>query len=213
MTDIRSEADGTAASEPLEPGAVSATRELDRMDRTGPKEPGYEVAAVDAFLARAEQARRDREESRVPELRAAEIRRADFPREKGGYVPGDVDAALDALDDEFSAAERRELEETEGRTGLHEAAEAAAELVMGRIQRPDRERFRRPAGKRTLGYFVDDVDAFCAELAEYFRRTERVRPGIVRGAAFREATGELAYDEAQVDAFMDAAQGLIQLLR
>lgn len=194
--------------------SVTASRELDSLRRESAGRPGYDVAQVEDFLRRAVDTLSG--EQRVPgeeRLTSAAVRDQVFDPEPGGYVPETVDALLDRVEDDLAAAERAELILAEGRTGVHDRAEHLADLVMGRMRRPAGERFRHPEGKHTLGYLARDVDRLCEELVEYFRVSERPHPGLLRSAAFREATRTKAYDEAQVDAFMDRVHELIQLIR
>lgn len=194
--------------------SVTGSRELDSLRREPAGRSGYDVAQVDDFLRRAADVLSG--EQPVPgedRLTSAAVRDQVFDPEPGGYVPETVDALLDRVEDNLAAAERAELTRAEGRTGVHERAEHIADLVMGRMRRPAGERFRHPEGKHTLGYLARDVDRLCEELVEYFRISEHPHPGLLRSAAFREATRTKAYDEAQVDAFMDRVHELIQLIR
>ena len=64
-------------------------------------EIGYETSHVDAFLARAREAR----EGGAP-LTADEVRQARFATVNGGYATDEVDDELDRLEGELAAAER-----------------------------------------------------------------------------------------------------------
>lgn len=193
---------------------ISATRGLDRIGRVGSRRVGYSVHQVRQVLDRCEHdTDRLGEDPSVETISSADIRGMVFDTEKGGYDPSDVDAVLESFEDRFAAAEKRTIIRTQGEEAHHEYAENLADLVMGRLKRQDGERFRRPARRRVEGYFQGDVDRLCEELLDYFRRAEQVEPTLIRRASFRAATSKHAYDEAQVDAFLEKTVQLIHALR
>ena len=65
-------------------------------------EIGYETTHVDAFMARAREAR----DGGAP-LTAEEVRQARFATVNGGYATDEVDDELDRLEEELAAAERQ----------------------------------------------------------------------------------------------------------
>ena len=65
-------------------------------------EIGYETTHVDAFMARAREAR----DGGDP-LTAEEVRQARFATVNGGYATDEVDDELDRLEEELAAAERQ----------------------------------------------------------------------------------------------------------
>ncbi|WP_443095076.1 DivIVA domain-containing protein [Rothia koreensis] len=203
---------GSSVREPND--AATATQETHRIGRVPRKHKGYSTQQVRQILDRCGQ---QVESLRAgnPELTitAAEIRGAEFDQEKCGYRPADVDRALESYEDHFAEVEKNEALRHEGQDAWHDHASALADLVMGRLKRPDGERFRRPARRRTEGYFVGDVDRLCRELLDYFRNSDDVSPAKIRSASFRPATTKHAYDEAQVDAFLERAIQLTQALR
>lgn len=193
---------------------VSGSRELGVLRRVPASARGYDVLRVRDFLARAQASLETlRKGGSYPELSSAEVREIVFPAQDGGYDAETVDALMDEVEDELAAAERARLDAVRGPDAVRQRAEPLADLIMGRLNRPDGRRFRRPARRRDIGYLAADVDALCAQLAEHLRVSEHPHPGAVRTAAFREGTGTRAYDEAQVDAFLERVQELIQLIR
>lgn len=138
------------------------------------------------------------------------IRQQDFTAQPGGYDPADVDRALDRVEDRFAEIERRNYIGTNGVDAWNDTVADLRALLLGRLDRPAGERFRRPAARLTKGYFVKDVDALCDRLAEHLCRGQQLTPADVRRAAFGASTGSMSYDETQVDAFMDRAIEYIQ---
>lgn len=172
----------------------------------GPKENGYRTASVDAFFTRladdyelmltGAQLSKDVNTSRT-------IRGAVFEAEPGGYLPAEVDRALDRVEDRFSELERRLYIQKYGQTTWNDAIAELRLLLLGRLRRPDGERFRRPSKRLTKGYFVKDVDALCHQLMEHLKGQHQLLPDDIRAVSFTAATGELSYEETQVDAFLD----------
>lgn len=195
-------------------GNIAARRDPGTVRRVGHRETGYSASAVDAAIERFDDAlARWAEDPAVETMGAAEVRQVTFERERGGYDPHDVDDLLDAYEDRFAEAEKVAYCRREGDQAWHEHSAALADLVMGRLTRERGNRFRRPAHRRVEGYFVGDVDDLCDRLEEYFRTESHVEPSVIRRSSFRTATRKHAYDEVQVDAFLDTAIQLIQALR
>ena len=67
---------------------------------------GYDIREVDAFLAKA---RRAYDRSGAEDVTAADLRRAAFGLEKGGYQTSAVDSALERLEDAFATREREAI--------------------------------------------------------------------------------------------------------
>ena len=165
-------------------------------------EIGYETTHVDAFMARAREAR----DGGAP-LTAEEVRQARFATVNGGYATDEVDDELDRLEEELAAAERQAFVAERG------VEERVAELVA-RADRAPAERFRRPSRADAVSYDVDQVDALVDRLRVTLAGAEGstdpdAEGGLtaddVRRASFGEAEGAAGYEEGQVDAYLDAA--------
>ncbi|WP_083093477.1 DivIVA domain-containing protein [Rothia nasimurium] len=176
------------------------------FSRVDGKQSGYKVAAVDAFFTRLA----DDYELMItgaqlgPDVHTSRtVREASFPTELGGYLPQDVDRALDTVEDRFSELERSYFINRYGQHAWNEAVEELRTLLLGRLRRPPGERFRRPSKRLTKGYFVREVDELCERILGHLRGQHQLTPGEVRASAFSAATGNISYDETQVDAFLD----------
>ncbi|MDO4821824.1 MAG: DivIVA domain-containing protein [Rothia sp. (in: high G+C Gram-positive bacteria)] len=176
--------------------------------RAGAREKGYSVSAVDSFFTRladdyelilsGAELGKDVHTSRT-------VRGAVFESEKGGYAPDDVDAALDKVEDRFCELERHLYVQRYGQLAWDQAVEELRELLLGRLERPAGQRFRRPAKRLTKGYFTKEVDTLCERLLSHLKGADALTPADIRAAAFSPATGNLSYEETQVDAFLDRA--------
>lgn len=172
---------------------------------------GYSCAQVDQYFSELAE---DYEALRSGRPRpggatSESIRAMSFDAQAGGYLPADVDAALDRVEDRFSEFERRAYYSSVDRNEWETQLEAEAALIMGRLDRAAGKRFRRPSHKLTKGYYVRDVDALCDRLVEMFRSQHALDPGVIRSAVFRSATTDMCYEETQVDAFLDRCLKLI----
>jgi DivIVA domain-containing protein len=153
---------------------------------------GYNVAAVDEFIARAQ--------AGDTSLKSSDIRWVAFPINKGGYSIADVDAALERLEDTVADHERRELINTVGVEGATAEARATAQDVLNRVARAPRKRFRR-APLFTYGYHREDVDTFADVIRSFYNDGGLLSRTDVRTVTFRPQLG--GYDEAQVDFVLD----------
>ncbi|GAA1664292.1 DivIVA domain-containing protein [Citricoccus zhacaiensis] len=171
---------------------------------------GYHRKQVDRFLARARVAYEG-----GGDLRSADIRHITFDAVKGGYRADQVDDVLDRLEDALARSERERRIEVEGEEAWMNRVHASIDVLRGRLDRPDGERFRRPARDRDGGYDRAEVDALCHRLSARFDdRTEGADLGAddLRRVVFAAAPGTDGYDEAQVDAFLDAAIDVLSIL-
>ena len=194
---------------------------------TDKKARGYDVTQVDDFLARARDAYNLTADDSDPavernadipgsspdhgaELTAHAIRHTAFSMHKGGYVPAEVDAALERLEDAFAARER-ELAVTEiGADAWAERAQATGAVIQARLERPRGHRFGRTS-VLAVGYRRADVDRFARRLEKYFRGDTDLTLDDVRTAVFRpERRG---YREAQVDALLDGVLDVMLAVR
>ena len=205
---------------------------------TDKKARGYDVKQVDDFLARARDAYdltsdaaedtdavddtdvvgdADQPGAALPAvlpgtamLTAHAIRHTAFSMHKGGYVPAEVDAALERLEDAFAARER-ELAITDlGADAWAERAQATGTVIQARLERPRGHRFARTS-VLAVGYRRADVDRFARRLEKYFRGDTDLTLEDVRTAVFRpERRG---YREAQVDALLDGVLDVMLAVR
>lgn len=168
---------------------------------------GYDMTEVDEFF---DFARRDYEEAH-PTMGTVDVRRVTFALTHGGYDTGDVDAALDRLEDALAARERDERIASVGEARFMEELTGAAQVLQGRLSRPSGERFRR-AGESDLSYDIDQVDELCDTLADYFAGGPAMSPDEVRRAAFAPRRGTEGYREADVDAFLDRVVSIMAVV-
>lgn len=161
-----------------------------------PKALGYEQAAVDAFLERARQAFQGTDSS----LTSAELRTVTFPMVKGGYLPAEVDSAVERLEDTFAEREREARISEVGLERWNAEARELAQEILNRIGRAKGRRFRR-AGIVSYGYNVADVDAFADRVHDFFTAGAQLSRSEVRTIVFRPQIR--GYDESQVDFLLD----------
>ena len=212
----------------------------DRFPRCGEREWGYDPAQVEDFLDRVASVARSadtataRASTAPAGSRAAgtptggaggstaaggtltgsrQVRERVFDRSRGGYDPAAVDAHLDRVEDDIFAREQREFVAEHGAARWEEHVEWLGALLLGRLNRPRTERFRRPTRRRSTGYSAADVDVLCDQLMEQLRTAPEVDPALLRGAVFRPAQGQRCYEEQQVDAFLDRAVEFVLALR
>lgn len=202
-------------------------------------EKGYEPAEVDAFLRQAraafeapvdvpaeapaevsgdvsadEQVEAPTEApAEVPvetPIDAAAVRLVSFTLVRRGYVIGAVDAALGRIEDAFAAREREMVVAEVGSAEWVESARTTAQEVLDRLVKTPGTRFRR-AGLLRFGYRIDEVDIVADKLVGFFERGETITVEQVRAAAFRMQ--RRGYDEAQVDALLDAVVEVMLAVR
>lgn len=133
----------------------------------------------------------------------AEIRQASFSMGPGGYDPAEVDSALDRLEDAFAGAERDRYIEQFGEDAWYEQLYYRSQPLRARMERPDVQRFREPVGESSVGYRKSEVDQLCRQLEKYLDGENPMSVDEIRTITFSTATATEAYDEAQVDAFLD----------
>ncbi len=175
--------------------------------RVGRLTQGYEPAQVEEFFRRARAAyegRKDAAGRGSRRLTAHEVRTAAFDLVRGGYDVGQVDSAMDRLEDALARRERQRLVQRSGEEAVVSALTRRAKSLRGRLARPDGDRFDRAEGLEP-GYHPEDVDALCERLRRYFEEGEEMSADDVRRAVFRTRRGSRGYREVQVDAFLDRA--------
>lgn len=153
---------------------------------------GYDVAAVDAFIARAQ--------SGESVVSSNDIRSASFPVVKGGYSIVDVDVALARFEDTVAEHEHRDLIGRNGEDGATAEARALAQAILNRIVREPLKRFRG-APLLTYGYNRTDVDEFTDRIRAFYMDQGLLSRSDVRDVTFRPQLG--GYHEGQVDLLLD----------
>lgn len=167
------------------------------LPRATGRQKGYDPEAVDVFFARARAAF----ESDEGEIDAAAIRAAGFPLVRGGYRIAHVDAALTRIEDAFAVRERERAFSQVGARAWVRRSRTLGQEILDRLSRPAGARFRR-AGIGRYGYRIDEVDLVADKIAAYLETGAGLSVEQVRTVAFRMQ--RRGYDEAQVDAVLDA---------
>ncbi|WP_229715500.1 DivIVA domain-containing protein [Subtercola lobariae] len=190
-------------------GCVSQTFPVSRKSSMG-----YNVDEVEKFLSDARAAYEAQGDpahiDQDAELDSRSIRRASFSLQKGGYSTAHVDAALERLEDAFSARERARAMHEIGDEKWYTLSRDRAREIVARLERSRGHRFRR-VGILTGGYDRGDVDDFCDVIISYFREGAVVTIEDIRGAVFRPKLG--GYNEAQVDMVLDAVVDVMLSVR
>lgn len=153
---------------------------------------GYDVAQVDTFLTRA----------LGGGVTAAQVRGVGFDLVRGGYEVDAVDEALDRLEDELAASERRGEQTSLGERRFVSQITSQAQVLRARLARPHGDRFAR-AASWAPAYDVTDVDELCDLVADYFDGVQPLTVDRLRSAVFRSRRGSRGYSESAVDAFLD----------
>lgn len=177
-------------------------------------ELGYNIDEVEKFLADAREAYETRAEvGRGAEAAAIDsrtIRSTSFELQKGGYSTPHVDAALERLEDAFSARERAAAKHEMGDEEWYDLNRDRAREILARLEREPGQKFQR-AGMLTGGYDRRQVDAFCDRLVAYFRNGAAMDIETVRGAVFTPRLN--GYSETQVDLVLDAVIDVMVAVR
>ncbi|MEO6825812.1 MAG: DivIVA domain-containing protein [Microbacteriaceae bacterium] len=181
--------------------------------RTPHSKLGYNVEQVERFLqeARVSYDLDDRQKSGdTARMTAADIRRRAFSMQKGGFAPADVDAAMERLEDAFASRDREQSRREMGAQAWIEQARATAQVILNRLNRPDKHKFDRTS-ILTLGYNCAEVDTFAGRLSGYFQDAKPLSVDQVRTAVFRPQRG--GYREAQVDLLLDSVTDVMLAVR
>jgi DivIVA domain-containing protein len=156
---------------------------------------GYSISEVDLLLARA----RDQYANPTAKLLDwRELTDQSFGLEKGGYVAGAVDAAIDKLQDTFA---EREL-----KFSIVNLADAKI-LLEGRCQRPKGKKFDTNS-VLARGYSRKQVDALLELVQEHLAGEDEVSIDELRELRFKVQRG--GYIESQVDAYVDRLVEFVQ---
>ena len=169
---------------------------------------GYSMAEVDAFIAEARTAY-DTAYAPAVSLTSTGIRTISFPAEKGGYSTRHVDAALERLETAFAERERAVAIAADGEGAWLEKASHEAAVLTARFARSPKKRFSKVSWLEQ-GYGVKDVDAFSDKVSAFLEEGTPLSIDEVRSVTFRAQCG--GYDEAQVDAALDAVVALLLAL-
>lgn len=164
---------------------------------------GYDISAVDAFLAAARAAF---EEAEGEQFGSADVRQAGFPLVRHGYEIAAVDAALGRLEDAFAARERERALSRAGARAWVGRSRRLGQEILDRLNRPRGHRFDR-VGILQYGYRIDEVDVVADKIAGYLESGEPVSVDQVRTVAFRMQ--RRGYREDQVDAVLD---GVVEVM-
>jgi DivIVA domain-containing protein len=170
---------------------------------------GYDIDEVERFLEDARRAYAG-DSDQSTSLASGKIRATAFSMRKGGYSTQHVDAALERLEDAFAAREREQDMAARGQKSWYSDARTTAADIVGRLDRPDGQRFGR-VGFLSVGYHPKDVDAFAQRLRGYFHDGKPLSLTEVRAIVFRPKHG--GYREAQVDALLDAVVEVMLAVR
>ena len=174
---------------------------------------GYRAADVEALLLplpRADSADGEHDDTVLPE--PEQLRTATFRRQRGGYDPAEVDAAIDRLEDRAAVAHARRRVAEDGDQAWDDRMDRQHEQIYGRLRRPRGQRFRAPSSPSTRGYSAPQVDDLCEGVLEEIDRQQAPDIALIRGAVFDPACGRDVYEENQVDAFLDALLDLVSTL-
>ncbi len=166
---------------------------------------GYDIPQVDAFIAAARVAY-DNTIAGATEMTSTSIRNMAFSLQKGGYSTSHVDGALERLETAFAERERAVALAEVGESAWLQNTTELSEVLTARFSRPAKRRFAR-VKFLAQGYKVHDVDSFAMRVLGYLTGGEPLAVADVRSVTFRSGRG--GYDEAQVDAVLDAVVELM----
>ena len=180
--------------------AESAEAQKGPFPLTEGKVRGYRVNEVDEFLDQIK-ATYEGGVAEGEKITASMIRRRGFAISKKGYDPRFVDAALDRLEEVLFDRERRAFQEKNGLEAWQKSIESLGSDLALRMRRDRSSRFTRRS-IFSSGYRISQVDAVIDQLADRLDQGLDVRVNDVRTVRFYPQ--RRGYDEAQVDAFLDA---------
>lgn len=170
------------------------------FEKVSAKEYGYNIKEVEEFFALARTSYSSQDQNR---LTVRDIQRANFEVVPGGYNPEQVDSILDRLEDAMILKQRNQNIATSGENAWLEDLEKRTSVLLSRLQRPMGERFRAPVDSKAQGYRAESVDAFANRLRAYVTEDQALRVSEIREITFPAAVGNAAYDEQQVDEFLN----------
>jgi DivIVA domain-containing protein len=166
---------------------------MPRFRRVGRLTKGYHTRQVDAYVARVEVAINGH--GVIPEVTAAQIRKAGFDLVRNGYNVSQVDTYLDKLEQraiEAEAATRPYAPEPD--TGGNLA------LLRSVLNRPLGDRAAR-APRLSRGYHPREVDTFLDQVAHALDGEVELSADEVRSVVFHARRG--GYSEDAIDDLLD----------
>lgn len=184
----------------------SKTHTTSPFNSVAKRDYGYHNAQVDEFIDAARQAYET-----DTGITADTVQAKTFDLVRGGYRTDQVDQVLERLEDALRKAERDDYIATHGQQTWDLKLIGRLEELMGRLERPRTEKFR-PATTGVSGYDMDEVDACMARINSHLQDEDHVRLQDVRNVTFSDQKGPHGYDEAQVDAFLQAVIELLVVL-
>jgi DivIVA domain-containing protein len=168
-------------------------------------ELGYDPATVDPVI---ELARKQFSDPASHVLDAAALRTSQFKLIKGGYQIAAVDAALDRLDDVFAQQEANRMLAQSGHEGAKAKMQELRKTLQNRIARGKRKAFKRQPWW-LKGYSIRQVDSLLKAIDATLDGEANLSVGVLRQYTF--APKWAAYNEAQVDAFIDRTVQYLQI--
>ncbi|MCJ7827503.1 MAG: DivIVA domain-containing protein [Demequinaceae bacterium] len=142
-------------------------------------------------------------------LTPLDIRHAAFDLRGRGYKTTEVDAALDRLEDAFSARIKDQFVHQHGVEAWHAQLAERAQVLYERLRRPKGERFSHPK-RLKRGYRTNDIDALLDRITAFFDRGQALTPSDIRTAIFPRRAKWRSYDESKVDAYLARAIDILQ---
>lgn len=185
---------------------MSKTQTASPFSSVAKRDYGYHTSQVDEFIDEARQAYET-----DSGITADIVQTKTFDLVRGGYRTDQVDQVLERLEDALRKAERDDYIATHGQQAWDLQLISRLEELMGRLERPRGEKFRH-AIAGTAGYDVNEVDTCMARITSHLQDEEHVRLKDVRNVTFTNEKGPRGYDEAQVDAFLQAVIELLVVL-
>lgn len=161
---------------------------------------GYDKEQVDSYLKMVKAVFYNETEV-TTSITSNELRTKSFDLRNKGYDPRYVDAALDRLEDVFYAREREDFLKKNGYAAFKQKNDNLLQELKGRMERDKKERFKTRSFL-AHGYKISQVDAALDQITQVISRPGIVKPNQIRHLRFHSQRG--GYDEAQVDAFLDA---------
>lgn len=199
----------------------AATGQGPVIAKAGKRKWGYDVAQVDAFLARAHALY----ESDKPELTQHDIQTASFDLVKDGYAIAQVDAALSRL--ERAVVDKRTSWELAhgGRVPFKVHSEEMLSSLKAHYLREPKQRFKPGEGKhpsydrKQVDRVVDQVIAKASSalgeqgsLPADAKELLDVTASRISNVIFTQRKGKRGYDERSVDYYLDVAVQLLSRL-